>query len=123
LALWYETFHFDSHPVHRLEGAVHQTVIPRVVFQYLEGFSMKRTSSVQLRLSLQSEVGGALIKQPQGRSPNPQVIHNPSLLLYPSCLIKAPPTSDCKLSLNCTEEVRFIENPSRYWNTTLGITV
>ena len=59
MALWYETFHFDSHPVHRLEGAVHQTVIPRVVFQYLEGFSMKRTSSVQLRLSLQSEVGGA----------------------------------------------------------------
>ena len=32
-------------------------------------------------------------------------------------------TSDEKLSLNCTEEVRFIENPSSYWNTTLGVTV
>lgn len=74
-------------------------------------------------LPAHGEVGGADRGQPQGRSPNPQVIHNPSLLLYPSCLIKAPPTSDCKLSLNCTEEVRFIENPSRYWNTTLGITV
>ena len=36
---------------------------------------------------------------------------------------QAPLTSDQKLSLNCTEEVRFIENPSSYWNTTLGVTV
>ena len=34
---------------------------------------------------------------------------------------QAPLTSDQKLSLNCTEEVRFIENPSSYWKTTLGV--
>jgi len=61
--------------------------------------------------------GGALLP--------PKVIPGPSatLPLIHSCLIKAPLTSDQKLSLNCTEEVRFIENPSSYWNTTLGVTV
>ena len=43
--------------------------------------------------------------------------------LFTTFNFQAPPTSDEKLSLNCTEEVRFIENPSSYWNTTLGVTV
>jgi len=43
----------------------------------------------------------------------------PSLLLLISCLIKDPATHDRNLlSLNCTEEVRFIENPSNCWKTT-----
>lgn len=37
------------------------------------------------------------------------------LLLLISCLIKDSPTYDQNLSLNCTEEVLFIANPSRSW--------
>jgi hypothetical protein len=63
---------------------------------------------------------------PRGGALPQKVIQPPSqpfLLTLIRCLIKASLTSDEKLSLNCTEEVRFIENPSSYWNTTLGVTV